>query len=44
MPTVAVDRVFLLACAGSIGVGVVLFGIGCYLMPLRAVKHAWRNR
>jgi len=35
---------FLMVCAGSVGAGVVLVGIGCWLMPLRTLRHAWRNR
>lgn len=44
MPTTGSDRTFLLACAGSVAAGVLLLGIGCWLMPLRTVKHWWRNR
>lgn len=38
------DRTFLIACAALIGAGAVLVSVGYWLMPVRVLRHAWRNR
>jgi hypothetical protein len=44
VPTTASDKQVLAVCAGAVVIGVTLLGLGCWLMPLRTLRHAWRNR
>lgn len=44
MPTTHEDALALGLCLAAVVGGLGLIALGHYLMPLRALRHAWRNR
>ena len=44
MPTTSAQWQFLTLCGAVIFGGLGLIAVGHYLMPVRALRHAWRNR
>lgn len=44
MPTTPTDWHILALCGAAIVAGLGLIALGHFLMPLRVLRHAWRNR